>query len=223
MPHGLPISVNMHTETEKQQLIVIVDYGMGNLHSIKKKLDRLNAAVQISSKPADMLACDKIILPGIGHFQKAMNNIHSLGLLDALNEAVLEKKKPILGICLGMQIMAKHSEEGNTEGLGWFDAEVVRFNVKNTLKYKIPHTGWNQVVNKKQSRLTSGIPDNSEFYFVHAYHIALKNNSDALHETDYEYTFVSAIEKDNIAGVQYHPEKSHQTGEQMLRNFITEF
>jgi imidazole glycerol-phosphate synthase subunit HisH len=144
-------------------------------------------------------------------------------LFDTLNEAVLEKKTPILGICLGMQIMAKHSEEGNTPGFGWFDADVVRFNVKDTLKYKIPHTGWNQVVNKKQSKLTQGIPDNSEFYFVHTYHIVLNNKPDVLHETDYEYSFVSAIQKENIAGVQYHPEKSHQAGELMLKNFVTEF
>jgi imidazole glycerol-phosphate synthase subunit HisH len=213
----------MNAENKARQLVTIVDYGMGNLHSIKKKLDRLNVNVQISSNAAEIMASDKIILPGIGHFQKAMNNIHSSGLFDTLNEAVLEKRTPILGICLGMQIMAKHSEEGDTPGFGWFDADVVRFNVKDTLKYKIPHTGWNQVVNKKQSKLTKGIPDNSEFYFVHAYHIVLNNKLDALHETDYEYSFVSAIQKENIAGVLYHPEKSHQAGEQMLRNFVTEF
>lgn len=208
----------------KQQMITIVDYGMGNLHSVKKKFDRMNINVRISSDADEILSSGKIILPGIGHFEKAMNTIHSLGLYEVLNEAVLQKKTPILGICLGMQLMAKRSEEGgDTAGFGWFDAEVIRFNVKDTLKYKIPHTGWNQVVNKKQCALVEGIPDNSEFYFVHAYHIKLNNAADALHETDYDYAFVSAMAKDNIMGVQYHPEKSHQVGELMLKNFATRY
>jgi glutamine amidotransferase len=196
---------------------------MGNLLSVKKKLDRLNLNTKISSSPEAILASDKIILPGVGHFQKAMNNLHSLGLFDALNETVLNKKTPIFGICLGMQLMAKHSEEGDTMGLGWIDADVVKFNIKNTLIYKIPHTGWNQTANKKQSKLMVDIPDNSEFYFVHAYHMKLNNTVDALHETEYEYPFVSAIEKENILGVQYHPEKSHHIGELMLKNFVNRY
>jgi len=213
----------MNTAINKSQVITIVDYGMGNLLSVKKKIDRLTPNARISSKPEDILASDKIILPGVGHFQKAMNNLHSLGLFEALNEAVLEKKIPVFGICLGMQLMAKHSEEGDSTGLGWFDAEVVNFSMKNTLIYKIPHTGWNQVENKKQSKLMTEIPDRSEFYFVHAYHLKLNNKADALHETDYEYSFVSAVEKENIVGVQYHPEKSHTAGELMLKNFVNRY
>jgi glutamine amidotransferase len=213
----------MNTEINRSQLITIVDYGMGNLLSVKKKLDHLSLNAKLSSNPDEILASDKIILPGVGHFQKAMNNLHSLGLFDALNEAVLEKKTPVFGICLGMQLMAKYSEEGDTAGLGWFDAEVVKFNIKNNLTYKIPHTGWNQIVNKKESRLMVDIPDNSEFYFVHAYHLKLNDHSDALHETEYEYSFVSAIEKGNILGVQYHPEKSHHVGELMLKNFVNRY
>jgi imidazole glycerol-phosphate synthase subunit HisH len=213
----------MNAAIKNSQVITIVDYGMGNLLSVKKKLDRLNYGTKISSSPADILASDKIILPGVGHFQKAMKNLQILGLYNALNEAVLQKKIPVFGICLGMQLMAKHSQEGDAEGLGWFDAEVVKFNIKDTLKYKIPHTGWNQAMIKKQSKLMNGIPDNSEFYFVHAYHIKLNNNADALHETDYEYPFVSAVEKENIIGVQYHPEKSHEDGELLLKNFINNY
>jgi imidazole glycerol-phosphate synthase subunit HisH len=213
----------MNTGANTLQPITIVDYGMGNLHSVKKKFDRMNIEARISSSADEILFAGKIILPGIGHFKKAMDTIKTLGLFDVLNEAVLQKKIPILGICLGMQLMAKHSDEGDTSGFGWFDADVVRFNVKDTLAYKVPHTGWNQVINKQQCELVNGIPDNSEFYFVHAYHIKLNNGADALHVTDYEYPFVSAMAKGNIMGVQYHPEKSHQAGEQMLKNFATRY
>jgi glutamine amidotransferase len=200
--------------------IVIVDYGMGNLHSIKKKLIRLKANVIVSSDPIDIINSNKIILPGVGHFGKAMESLHKLNLIKILNEEVLIKKKPILGICLGMQLMAKQSEEGNVDGLGWFDANVVKFEVKDTLKHKIPHTGWNQIMISKNSALMKNIPDLSEFYFVHSYHFETNNSNDILNETDFEYRFVSAIEKENIYGVQYHPEKSHDVGEALLKNFI---
>ena len=149
-----------------------------------------------------------------------MENIRKLLLLETLNEAVIVKKKPILGICLGMQLMAKHSEEGNVEGLGWFDADVVRFQVQNTLKFKVPHTGWNQIIRTKDSMLMKDVPDLAEFYFVHSFHYKANDINDILNETDYEYRFTSAVEKNNIFGVQYHPEKSHDVGEQLLKNFI---
>ncbi len=200
--------------------IVIVDYGMGNLNSVKRKLSRLKLNAVISSDPAEISSADKLILPGVGHFQKAMENIRKLLLLETLNEAVIVKKKPILGICLGMQLMAKHSEEGNVEGLGWFDADVVRFQVQNTLKFKVPHTGWNQIIRTKDSMLMKDVPDLAEFYFVHSFHYKANDINDILNETDYEYRFTSAVEKNNIFGVQYHPEKSHDVGEQLLKNFI---
>lgn len=200
--------------------IVIVDYGMGNLHSVKKKLLRLNVNPIISSNPNEILNADKIILPGVGHFKKAMENLQKLNLIDALNESVLTKKTPILGICLGMQLMATKSEEGNVNGFAWFDAEVVKFKIQNTLKFKVPHTGWNQITINKKSLLMKNIPELSEFYFVHSYHFLTTNKEDILNETEYEYKFVSAIEKNNILGVQYHPEKSHDIGELFLENFI---
>jgi len=200
--------------------ILILDYGMGNLHSVKKKIERLGVNPVISSSSDEIVLADKIILPGVGHFTQAMDNLNQLGLIDALNKAVLEDGKPILGICLGMQLMAKHSEEGNVEGLGWFDANVVKFSVKNKLKYKIPHTGWNQIKFSKESRLMDGVDNLSEFYFVHAYHIELNNAEDELNKTIYEHEFSSAIEKNNIFGVQYHPEKSHDVGDVLLKNFI---
>lgn len=192
---------------------------MGNLHSVQKKLLRLHADVSISSDPKEILAADKLILPGVGHFGKAMENLRRLQLIDTLNEAVLVKGTPILGICLGMQLMAKRSEEGNAEGLAWFDAEIVRFQVEDTLKYKIPHTGWNQVEIKKSSPLMQDIQERAEFYFVHSFHARTSDPSIVLNETQYGYSFVSALEKDNIFGVQYHPEKSHDAGEKLMRNF----
>ena len=198
-----------------------MDYGMGNLLSVKKKITSLNYHALISSDPDEILNAEKIILPGVGHFKKAMDNIHLLGLFDALNTAVLEKKAPIMGICLGMQLMARHSEEGDAKGFGWLDANVVRFKTDNSLAYKIPHTGWNQVKTKKYSKLMAEIPVNAEFYFMHAYHLEFADNADVLHETTYEYPFISAVEKGNIIGVQYHPEKSHIAGEIMLKNFIS--
>lgn len=200
--------------------IVIINYGMGNLNSVKKMLDRLKADSVISSDAKDISESDKIILPGVGHFGKAMENLKNLNLLDALNEAVLNEKKPILGICLGMQLLANHSEEGSSEGLGWIEADVVKFDVSDKLKYKIPHMGWNQIQIKKKSPLMNGIADMSEFYFVHSYHVKVKNEADSLNETGFDYEFTSAVERENIFGVQYHPEKSHDAGRQLLKNFI---
>ena len=200
--------------------IAIVDYGMGNLNSVKKNLDRMRADAVVSADRKVIAESDKIILPGVGHFGKAMANLRELGLIDTLNEAVLVKKKPILGICLGMQLLAKHSEEGDAEGLGWFDAEVVKFQVSDKLKYKIPHMGWNQIYLKNESPLMRRIPEASEFYFVHSYYVKVNQQPDLLNETEYACRFASAIERENIFGVQYHPEKSHDTGAQLIKNFI---
>lgn len=193
---------------------------MGNLNSVKRKLTLLGINALISNLPSEIAKADKLILPGVGHFQKAVENLKQLQIWDILNVAVLIKKKPILGICLGMQLMAARSEEGNAEGLGWFDADVIKFRVKDNLKYKVPHTGWNQIINSKKSFLMKDVPDLSEFYFVHSYHFKCNNPADILNETDYEYRFTSAVEKENIFGVQYHPEKSHDIGEKLLNNFI---
>lgn len=201
-------------------MLVIVDYKMGNLHSVKKKLDFLKVDSVISSDPAILLSASKLILPGVGHFGRAMENLRKLNLIDALNEAVIEKKIPVLGICLGMQLMAKSSEEGDVEGLGWFNADVIKIQVSDTIKFKIPHIGWNTINNEKESILMQDIADESEFYFVHAYHVQCHDTSDILNTTTYNRKMVSAIEKNNIFGVQYHPEKSHEVGEKLISNFI---
>lgn len=201
--------------------VLVLDYGMGNIFSVTKKLNRLKIDSVVSSSQDEILSADKIILPGVGHFGKAMENLKKLNLIDVLNHEVLIKKKPILGICLGMQLMANKSEEGNVEGLGWIDADVVRFRINDKLKYKVPHTGWNQISISKESKLMHNIPNFSEFYFVHSYHFKTNNPVDILNETEYENRFVSAIEKENIYGVQYHPEKSHDIGELLLKNFVS--
>ena len=204
-----------------KKTLAIVDYGMGNLNSVKKKLDRLKTTASITSNPKDIIKADKIILVGVGHFAKAMKNIKELNLLDTLNEVAIIKKKPVLGICLGMQLMANDSEEGNSEGLGWLDANVRKMQVDDTLRFKIPHTGWNKITQSKKSHLMKGIPESSEFYFVHSYHLMPNETSNILNETEYCFKFTSAIEKNNIFGVQYHPEKSHDIGEVLLKNFIS--
>jgi len=203
------------------QRIAIVDYGMGNLHSVRKKLDRIGVDVVVTSAPGDMARADKIVLPGVGHFGKAMENLTELGLADALNEAVLVNRTPILGICLGMQLFANRSEEGGgPAGLGWIDAEVVRFRVPDTLRFKVPHMGWNGVAVAKSSPLLREAGPRTEFYFVHSYHVVCHDPADVLCHTDYAYRFTSMVERDNVFGVQFHPEKSHDAGEALLKNFV---
>jgi glutamine amidotransferase len=202
------------------QRVMIVDFGMGNHHSVMRKLQRLNVDAVLSSLGIDVLKADKIILPGVGHFGRAMENLHSLNLTNALNAAVLTDKKPVLGICLGMQLMAKKSDEGDAKGLGWLNAEVVRLNIKDRLRFKVPHTGWNSVSLQKESRLFKGLPDHSFLYFVHSFHLVCQEKDEVLGITQYEQSFVSAVEKENIFGVQFHPEKSHEAGLQLLKNFI---
>lgn len=204
-------------------MIVILDYHMGNHHSVKRKLDKLGVASMVSSDAQDLVNADKIIMPGVGHFGKAMDKLRELDLIGTLNQVVLEDKKPILGICLGMQLMAKSSEEctdGNTEGLGWINGSVKRFQVSDPLRYKVPHIGWNTVDVSKVSRLIAGIEPGEEFYFVHSYYMHLDDPSEELTSTTYEQPFTSAVEKGNIFGVQFHPEKSHDIGMRLLKNFI---
>jgi imidazole glycerol-phosphate synthase subunit HisH len=201
--------------------IAIIDYGMGNVFSIQKKLNQLACKSIITNKKEDIATASRIILPGVGHFGRAMENLSKLGLIEVLNESVLHNKKPILGICLGMQLMASFSEEGNVKGLNWFDANVRRFDLKDKVRYKVPHTGWNQIEIAKNSNLMKNLNNDSEFYFVHAYYVECNNSSDILTRTEYEIPFTSAIEKENIVGVQFHPEKSHDYGFQLLKNFIS--
>jgi glutamine amidotransferase len=183
-------------------------------------LDRIGSGSICSSEAEDIAKAEKLILPGVGHFQTAMNNLERLGIIGALHDAVLVKRTPILGICLGMELMAQTSEEGNSPGLGWLEAQAVRFKFSDATRFKVPHMGWNQISIKKESRLMRGVDESSEFYFAHSYHLTLDERSDLLNETDYGTAFPSAVEKNNIFGVQYHPEKSHDAGARLLKNFV---
>jgi glutamine amidotransferase len=200
--------------------IALVDYGMGNLSSVLKKFKYMDVGVSVTSSWKEIMESDKIILVGVGHFGKAMDNLKQLDLIDSLTEAVMEKHKPVLGICLGMQLMAKTSEEGDADGLGWIDANVKRIQVSDTVKYKVPHVGWNQIIKMKDSALMKGVGNADEFYFAHSYHMDVFDSNLILNVTEYSNKFVSGIERDNIFGVQYHPEKSHDAGDILLSNFV---
>ena len=200
--------------------VIIVDYGCGNIASVVRSFGRQKCSVCCSSNPSDILSADRIILPGVGQFAIGMKALEQLNLLDALCEFVTIKKKPILGICLGMQLMTKRSEEGDVDGLGWFDAETIKFRVEDKQRFKIPHIGWNTIQQNRSHTILNNVTEDSFFYFVHSYHVECVNQADSLGVTDYAYSFSSIIQKENIIGVQFHPEKSYEAGDMMFENFL---
>jgi len=199
-------------------MIVIVDYGMGNLRSVQKAFERIRVPARISSKVDDIVNTEKLVLPGVGHFEQGVSNLKERGLFEALNEAVLKKKIPILGICLGMQLMTEFSEEGNCSGFGWIKAKTQKFSFQSN-GLKIPHMGWNNLTIRKTDSLFKDITIDNFFYFVHSYFVSCDNEADVLTETNYGNKFVSSFNKDNISGCQFHPEKSHDSGLLILKNF----
>jgi glutamine amidotransferase len=199
--------------------IIIIDYGMGNLRSVYNKFKKLEIPCRISCSANDIENAAKLILPGVGHFSTAMNNLNKLGIINLLNKKVLIDKIPILGICLGAQLFAKSSHEGNVQGLGWLDASVEKFTVSDKIKYKIPHIGWNSIQFESRNKLDSGLEESDYFYFVHSYHLICSNIADIWMKSEYDYKFISAIRKDNIYGTQFHPEKSHDSGLKIFQNF----
>jgi imidazole glycerol-phosphate synthase subunit HisH len=204
-------------------MIVILDYGMGNLGSHINMMRKVGYSnVIVSSKISDLEKAKKIIIPGVGAFDTGMNNLNQLGLVEILNYKVLEEKIPVLGICLGMHLFAKESEEGNIKGLGWVDSKVVRFNfIDLDRPLKIPHMGWNTISLQKVSYLFRGMEDvENRFYFVHSFHMVLDSNSYTIATTNYGYDFPAVIQKNNILGTQFHPEKSHNFGIKLYKNFI---
>jgi imidazole glycerol-phosphate synthase subunit HisH len=203
----------------KSSSVVIIDYGMGNIRSVLNKIHRAGHEAVVSDDTGLIEKADKLILPGVGHFKKGMEQLKKRGILEVLNRKVLKDKIPIIGICLGMQLLTKHSEEGDSTGLGWLDAETVKFRLSD-IRHKVPHMGWNSIEKKKESPLLNDIPDNSFYYFVHSYYVSCNDNSDILATTEYGNIFVSAVQRDNIYGTQFHPEKSHEWGEKMLNNFL---
>jgi imidazole glycerol-phosphate synthase subunit HisH len=203
----------------EKSVIVIIDYGMGNIRSVMNKIHRSGHEAIVSYDHDIIKRADKLILPGVGHFLNGMKRLNERNIIDILNEKVLADEVPILGICLGMQLFSGFSEEGNARGLGWLDAETVKFTL-NDIKHKVPHMGWNSIELKKESPLLKDIPDNMHYYFVHSYHVRCNNREDILATSNYGYEFVSAVQKGNIFGTQFHPEKSHEYGEQIIRNFL---
>ena len=202
--------------------IVVVDYGMGNLGSIMNMLKKVGAKAVRSSSASDVDRAGKLILPGVGAFDAGMRSLSDLGLVTVLNRRVIEGKTPILGICLGMQLLARGSEEGELPGLGWLDAEVLkfRFNGIRDKGLKVPHMGWNTVEVTGESRLFNNMGPDPRFYFVHSYHVCCNNEENVLARTFHGHEFVSAVKRENIVGVQFHPEKSHKFGMKLLSNFV---
>lgn len=189
--------------------IVIINYGAGNIQSIMFAIERLGFKAVLSNNPEEILAADKVIFPGVGEASSAMAKLRESGL-DSL---IPNLKQPVLGICLGMQLMCKSSEEGNTRGLGIFDVDVIKF----TSKVKVPQMGWNQIYGLK-SDLFKGISENEFMYLVHSFYAP--NCDEAIAITDYELEYASALKKDNFYGTQFHPEKSGAVGEKILDNFL---
>jgi glutamine amidotransferase len=202
-------------------MITIIDYGVGNLSSIRNMLKRLGTESKISTSLFDIEHADKLILPGVGSFDYGMTQLKNSGLLDILNKRVLVDKVPILGICLGVQLMMEGSEEGNMQGLGWIKGKTIAFDkTQLSPNQKIPHMGWNQVKEFEGSSLFNGMYAEPRFYFVHSYHLKATWPEDVLLKTNYGYDFAAGIESGNILGVQFHPEKSHKFGMKIFENFI---
>lgn len=204
-------------------MIVIVDYKTGNLGSIQNMLKKIGEKSTISSDPQMINEADKIILPGVGSFNKGVKSIKELGLWEPLNKRVLLDNVPILGICLGAQLMTKGSEEGQELGFGWVDAYTYRFKIDRDSKFKVPHMGWNKVGRLKDSRLLANMYDDARFYFVHSYHMTFNDLDQRLLSSAYTYNFDAAFEVGNILGVQFHPEKSHKYGMRLLKNFVENY
>ncbi len=200
-------------------MIVIIDYGMGNLGSLVNMFKKLGYKSTITNDLRIISLSKKIILPGVGSFDTAMERLkNKTGLIELLGELVLQKGIPILGICLGMQILTNFSEEGNVKGLGWIPAETLKF--KNHSKYKVPHMGWNYINSLKKDKILKGIDINFKYYFVHSYYVKVIDEYYSLAKTDYTVKFDSIINRKNIYGVQFHPEKSHKFGMKFLKNFV---
>lgn len=202
-------------------MIIIINYGMGNVASIANMLQKLGEECLITSKPEEIRQAKKIILPGVGSFDKGMQNLEEQGIIELLNTMVMENDIPILGICLGMQLFAKSSEEGKLLGLGWVDADVNRFDFSNLGEnLKVPHMGWNIVKPVSNHFLFNKVAYPMRFYFAHSFHYVCHDKSNIIAISHYGYDFACSIEKNNILGVQFHPEKSHKYGMQVLKNFV---
>jgi len=199
-------------------MIVIVNYGLGNLGSIQNMFKKIGVESMVSSEHDIIQNADKLVLPGVGNFGKGMQELEKSGLKDILNKKVLNEKTPILGICLGMQLMTDESEESELKGLGWIPAKTLKFNFKS-IDMKVPHMGWNTVEVSNENKLIEKSSEEIRYYFVHSYYVKVSDEKHSIARTKYGMTFDSAFNKDNIYGVQFHPEKSHKFGMRLLSNF----
>lgn len=201
-------------------MITIVNYGLGNIQAIANIYKRLGVAVRVASTDKDLADAQRIILPGVGAFDWAMMKLNQSGMRERLDELVTVKGRPVLGICVGMQMMANRSDEGEAAGLGWIDADVRKFDEASfTQKTHLPHMGWNNVLPQQPGGLFEGLETEARFYFLHSFYFAPRNLSDVLAVTDYNGNYASSVGRANVYGVQFHPEKSHQWGIRLLKNF----
>lgn len=199
-------------------MITIVDYGMGNLGSVFNMFKKIGVASKITSDLEEIKSATKLLLPGVGSFDKAMQRINTSKIKEVLDHKVLIEQTPILGICLGMQLLTNSSEEGMEKGLGYINASAKKFSFQDN-KMKIPHMGWNLVHKSTKSKLTDGFIQESRFYFVHSYYVEVEDQENSILKTNYGLEFDSAIQHKNVYGAQFHPEKSHKYGMKLLKNF----
>jgi glutamine amidotransferase len=201
--------------------IAVVDYGVGNLGAIPNMLERLAAPVIITSDPEVLAEAERIILPGVGAFGAGMANLHARGLIPVLEERIVQASVPTLGVCLGMQLLFEGSDEANSPGLGWLRGRVVRFHSRGTEREQpIPHMGWAELDVQRESPLLDNLGDEPRFYFAHSYHPEPADEEDIVATATYRYPFAAVVRRGNIHGAQFHPEKSHRFGLQLLKNFL---
>lgn len=201
-------------------MIAIVNYGSGNIQAIANIYGALGIQFVVAATPAELTGADRVVLPGVGAFDQAMNQLNASGMRSALDAWVLVERRPIIGICVGMQLLAHSSEEGSAPGLGWIDGEVKRFDRATFgATTRLPHMGWNTIEPARLDPLFDGVDLEKGFYFLHSYYFECRAGDDVLATTDYGARFTSAVRRNNVCGVQFHPEKSHQNGVRLLRNF----
>ena len=211
----------VHNQITVSFKITIIDYGMGNLWSVKNALSYVGAIADASNDPIKIASADALVLPGVGSFRKAMESLRKSGIDQAITETVLERKRPILGICLGMQLLAEYgTEDGETLGMGLMAGKVKRFDKGKLKTLKVPHIGFNTVNSFPQSRLFAGLPPENDFYFVHSYRLLPTQHNGTLAFCDYGGKFLAAYENKNVFATQFHPEKSQTNGLRLLENFL---
>jgi glutamine amidotransferase len=201
-------------------MIAVINYGVGNINAFLNIYQKLNIKVSVVQSPSDFNNITHLILPGVGNFDYAMLKFKNSGIFDLVEKMVLLKKVPILGVCVGMQMLANNSEEGTESGLGWISGQVIKFNANNiNLTSPLPHMGWNDITITKANKILLNLQNKPKFYFLHSYFFNCTNIENSISDTSYSEKFTSAINYENIYGVQFHPEKSHEDGIQLLKNF----